>query len=126
MTSTALIKKEMRESLPAFLIVTLVFAGVSVLLLRIIAQHSPPYYSFITQALRNGRSVGAHALFHRYESPDIGIWLICLSIILGVSLGIIHFWIPQFTKTWAFLLHRSTSQAVILMTKFLTAALIFI
>ena len=36
-------------------------------------------------------------------------------------LGVRHFWIPHFTKTWSFLLHRSVSRQTILGAK-LTAA----
>ena len=48
-----------------------------------------------------------------------------ISISLGVGLGILHFWVPLLTRTWAFLLHRSISRTTILCSKLLCAALAF-
>jgi len=52
-----------------------------------------------------------------------GILIMVCSLVLGVGLGILHFWLPQLTRTWPFLIHRSTSKTTILSAK-PTAALI--
>jgi ABC-type transport system involved in multi-copper enzyme maturation permease subunit len=41
-------------------------------------------------------------------------------------LGIRHFWIPNFTKTWPFLLHRSVSRKTILAAKLTATSIAFV
>jgi hypothetical protein len=52
--------------------------------------------------------------------------LFCFSIGLGLVLGVRQFWIPHFTRTWPFLLHRSVSRKTILAAKLIAASIAFV
>jgi hypothetical protein len=56
---------------------------------------------------------------------EIGPWLFVLSIGLGLVLGIRQFWIPTFTRTWPFLLHRSVNRNTILAAKLTATSIAF-
>jgi hypothetical protein len=62
-----------------------------------------------------------------YPAPNVtGPWLLLSSIGLGLALGIRHFWIPHFTRTWPFLLHRSVSRKTILAAKLTATSIAFV
>lgn len=120
MRFSALLRKELRECLPWMLlaaIVLLVFGG---FFLRAETYYeSDRHYSRLSAG-----TVVDHYQLTFYPTLNLtGPWLFCLSIGLGLVLGIRQFWIPHFTRTWPFLLHRSVSRKTILTAK-LTAALV--
>ncbi len=62
-----------------------------------------------------------------YPIPNVtGPWLLLSSIGLGLALGVRHFWIPHFTRTWPFLLHRSVSRKTILAAKLTATSIAFV
>jgi hypothetical protein len=79
-------------------------------------------YSLVNNAVRNENF---YSRFEFSSSPirDMGPLLIFASILCGTMLGISQFWIPGFRRTWHFLLHRSASRTMILLSK-ITAAVI--
>ena len=119
----ALLRKELRESLPWILLAVILLLTAGVYMLRIEA-----YYSRDTQYLRRlspGASLDPSSLVHSSVLQVSALWLVFISIGLGLVLGVRHFGIPIFTRTWPFLLHRSTGKMTILAAK-LSAATIAI
>jgi hypothetical protein len=120
MRFSALLRKELRESLPWMLLLVIIFLAIGGFLLRAqVYYYGLPnwYYS----SLSPGNVVDTYQLTRSSPLQMIGPWLLITSIGLGLVLGVRHFWIPLFTKTWSFLLHRSVSRQTILGAK-LTAA----
>lgn len=115
----ALLRKEMRESLPYILIVTALLMGGGLFCIKIYQSSRPSFY----HPLPSGELVGIYRLTHHFHMNGTGILIMVCSLVLGVGLGILHFWLPQLTRTWPFLLHRSASKTGILSAK-LCAALI--
>jgi hypothetical protein len=119
----ALLRKELRESLPWLLLAGVVVLAVGLVVLRAESSYGSDnrwqYYDGMTP----GEPVNPFRLFRpgRLELP--GLWLAFTAPALGLILGVRHFWMPLFTRTWSFLLHRSATRATILGAK-LAAALI--
>ncbi|MDH4239327.1 MAG: hypothetical protein OEW48_07170 [Phycisphaerae bacterium] len=67
-----------------------------------------------------------YRLTHYSPLAITGIWLVITSIGLGLALGVRHFLIPLFTRTWPFLLHRSASRQMILGAKLTAATIAFV
>jgi hypothetical protein len=112
----ALLRKELRESLPwilAAVIALLVIGG----------------YSIRSQATRGkygwqlnvgpGQAVEPYRLLAPSVLQDSATLLLWVSIGLGLALGARHFGMPSLTRTWPFLLHRSTTRTAILLAKLL-------
>lgn len=116
----ALLRKELRESLPWILLAAIVFLAVGGLCLRAEVYHRDHnwYYS----RLSPGSAVEPYRLTRYSALQMTGSWLLVTSIGLGLALGVRHFWIPYFTRTWPFLLHRSVSRQTILGAKLAAAA----
>ena len=118
----ALLRKELRESLPWMLLAAIILLAIGGFSLRAQAYleqlNMNRYYSHLSPG-----SVAEPYWFTRY-SPlrAISLWLFFTSIGLGVALGVRHFWIPYFTRTWPFLLHRSVSRQTTLWAKLAAAA----
>jgi hypothetical protein len=121
MRFSALLKKEMRECLPWMLLAAIVFLALGVFFQRVEAQYDYPnwYYS----RLSPGTIVEPHLFTYNSKFGMTGALLLLSSIGLGLVLSVRHFWIPNFTRTWPFLLHRSVSRNTILTAK-LTATMI--
>jgi hypothetical protein len=68
-----------------------------------------------------GNEVDSYQLIRYSPLKFTGPWLLITSIGLGLVLAVRHFWIPLFTKTWAFLIHRSVSRQTILGAKLAAA-----
>ncbi len=120
MRFSTLLRKELRECLPWMLLAAIAFLAVGGFFLR-----AEAYYENIRHysRLSPGTAVDHYRLTYYSILNVTGPWLFCLSIGLGLVLGIRQFWIPNFTRTWPFLLHRSVSRKTILAAK-LTATLI--
>lgn len=119
----ALLKKELRESLPWILLSLVLLLTVCAYMLRMEA-----YYGRHTRYLSRlspGTTINPSTFAHYSVLQVSAVWLLIISIGLGLVLGARHFGIPFFTRTWPFLLHRSTGRMTILAAK-LTAATISI
>ena len=119
----ALLRKELRESLPWLLLAGLLLLGVGLMALRAQAHTARLDYWAPSRGLVPGETVDPHRLVRSGRLKLPGLWLALAAPALGLILGIRHFWMPLFTRTWSFLLHRSTARITILAAK-LTAALI--
>lgn len=75
--------------------------------------------------LQPGEQIQPYQLTRHSALSGPSSWLFVLSIGLGLALGVVHFWIPHFTRTWHFLLHRSLGRMSILGAKLTAAAIGF-
>ena len=120
MRFSALLRKELRECLPWMLLAAIAFLALGGFFLRAEAYYGGyRYYS----RLSPGTAVDYYRFTYYSILEVTGSLLLLSSIGLGLVLGIRHFWIPNFTRTWPFLLHRSVSRKTILAAK-LTAGMI--
>ncbi|NIP26251.1 MAG: hypothetical protein GWN67_18125 [Phycisphaerae bacterium] len=121
MRFSALLKKELRESLPWMLLAAIILLAIGGFLLRVQAYYGLSSRSY--SSLLAGNEVDSYQLIRYSPLKFTGPWLLVTSIGLGLALGVRHFWITLFTKTWAFLIHRSVSRQTILGAKLAAATL---
>lgn len=131
----ALLRKELRECLPWMLLAAvffLVFGG-----LNLWSQTQQSHWAYRYPVFSPGTDI---ALYKFTRDPDITIYtfikspivsgagamLFLTSIGLGLILGVRQFWMPGFTKTWGFELHRSVKRTMILWGKFAAAGISFV
>ena len=114
-----LVRKELRESLPWLLLAGFALFVVGAFLLRAEIQFERANWGY--SRLSPGTTVETHWLLTYSVLTGPAVWLYCVSLALGLVLAVVQFWLPRFTRTWPFLLHRSTDRSVILAAK-LTAA----
>jgi hypothetical protein len=121
----ALLKKELRECLPWLILALIIFAVFGTLLLQ--AQ------VHVAQARNRWSAAPGRQLYSYYltffgQTPTsyIGPLLFFTSIGMGLVLGARQFWMPTFSKTWAFTIHRSASRAMIPLIKFTAAIIAFV
>jgi len=120
----ALLRKELRESLPWILLSATAFLAIGSLLLReAIVYHR---YDFYISSFSRRSAIDTYWFTQHPPISPTGSALFVISIGLGLSLGIRQFLVPHFTGTWPFLIHRSTGKKTILSAKFTAAALGFI
>jgi hypothetical protein len=122
MRFSALLYKELRECLPWLLLAAIVFIAASSIILRMEILNE----SFINHRLSRfspGNTIGYYEFTYYPNIKEAGIWLFLLSIGLGLVLGVRQFWLPNFTRTWPFLLHRSVRRETILAAKLIAAIL---
>ncbi len=119
MRFTALLRKELRESLPWILmavIALLVLGG-----FRIRMEASYGMYENRFSHFGPDQIWDPYQLLVQSVLGDSAVLLICVSAGLGFALGARHFGFPLFTKTWPFLLHRSVTRMTILAAKLVVA-----
>jgi hypothetical protein len=117
-----LLQKEFWESLPWILLAAILFFAVGGVYVRGEVNRADRNWRY--HRLSPGSIVSYYEFTHYSQLDAVGLWLLLLiSPGLGLALGIRHFWIPHFTRTWPFLLHRSTNRKTILCAK-LSAAII--
>ncbi|MHC4086258.1 MAG: hypothetical protein ACYSWZ_09035 [Planctomycetota bacterium] len=119
MRFSALLRKELRESLPWMLLAAIILLAIGGFTLR--GQTYFRQFNWVRSPFEPGTVVDTYRLTHYSPLAITGIWLLITSIGLGLVLGVRHFWIPLFTKTWAFLIHRSVSRQTILGAKLAAA-----
>ena len=119
MRFSTLLRKELRECLPWMLLAALVFLAFGGFFLRALAYDQRDYRYYPNFSA--GTLVEPGRLTQHTPLLLTGSCLFCSSLGLGLILGVRHFWIPHFTRTWPFLLHRSADRKTILAGK-LTAA----
>lgn len=116
-----LLRKELRESLPWILLAAIALLVIGVIALRIEMRMGAGNWDNSSFSL--GAPVHA-SRFVRWSPLHLSSpWLFVVSIALGLTLGVRHFWMPHFTRTWPFLLHRSADRITILAAKLTAAAI---
>jgi hypothetical protein len=124
MRFTVLVRKEFRESLPWLILAAIVFFAFGGFCLREKAYQVDRNWDYSN--LSPGSMVEPYWLTRSSPLAATGTWLLLTSIGLGLTLGIRHFWMPYFTGTWPFLLHRSVDRKAILAAKLTVAAIAFV
>jgi ABC-type transport system involved in multi-copper enzyme maturation permease subunit len=119
----ALMRKEMREILPWVILAVIVFTLVGAFVMKSEMNH--PRAHFYLDQIKAGEAVSPYRMFNHSVLTVNGAWLFMISLAMGIALAVRQFWIPFFTKTWQFELHRSVSRSTILFAKMLTAAIGF-
>ncbi len=119
----AIYKKEMREALPWILAAIAIF-GFTVTLASM-SGHLQWYYSDNWY-----KTEGSPIQISRFtiQSPvsAIGPMFFITSLGLGLALGVRQFWMPKFSKTWAFTLHRSIRREGVFFAKLAASVMAFI
>lgn len=119
-----LMRKELRESLPWILLVGIGLLAVGGLMLRMETRMDRHGWRY--SQLSPGAPVSTYQLTRHSALTLPGVWLLVASIGLGLALGVRHFWMPHFTRTWPFLLHRSVPRISILGAKLAAAVVGFV
>ena len=124
MRFSTLLRKELRECLPWMLLAAIAFLSLGGFFLRAEAYDRSHYWRY--SRISPGTTVSHYDLTYYPILKGTGPWLFFLSIGLGLVLGVRQFWIPHFTRTWPFLLHRSVSRKTILAAKLIAASIAFV
>lgn len=120
----ALLRKELRESLPWLLLAAIVLLAIGGFLLRQAQTYG--WYDWSARDFSSNSITRTYGLYYRRSPLQLtGPVLLLTSIGLGLVLGVRHFWIPYFTRTWPFLIHRSVSRSTIFWAKLAAAAIGF-
>lgn len=123
----ALVRKELHECIPWILLAVITFLAVGGFFFRQIHQeHSDSLYRFYCDGFTSGPNLRLGYWTRPSSLQLTGPVLLLTSIALGLVLGVRHFWIPHFTRTWPFLLHHSVSRVTIFLAKLAAAAVGFI
>ena len=124
MRFSALLRKELRECLPWMLLAAIAFLAIGGFFLHVDAYDKSLYWRY---SRMSPGTIISHYSMTFYPIPNVtGPWLLLSSIVLGLALGVRHFWIPHFTRTWPFLLHRSVSRKTILAAKLTATSIAFV
>jgi hypothetical protein len=122
-----LLKKELREALPWFLLAAVVLAFFGSISMRAYSRDWRERYEVWYQGpSQQNPDLNIYQLRARPFLRDSAMLLFCTSIGLGVILAARQFLIPIFLKTWAFTIHRSMSRSAILLAKFTSAIIALI
>ncbi len=120
----ALVKNELKTVLPWILLSFIVIVGVGMLVLFFESQQWDEYHMY--QIEESGQSLSGWELHLRSPLSSMGPVLLTVALAFGVIIGVWHFWLPFFMKTWGFTLHRSASRLGILSSKLTAAILAFL
>ncbi len=118
----ALIRKEFREALPWLALAAvamLIFGGLA---LQTLSLNADRYY-YIYQN-ETGKVIDSYQLIRRSPLTAFSPLLVLVSCGLGLALAGRQFWMPNFTRTWAFTLHRSVRRSTVLTAKLLCALIV--
>ena len=125
MRFSALLRKELRESLPWMLLAAIVFLAIGGFSIRQAQLHGR--YDFSERYFSSRPAIETYGLQQRRSPLQlIGPVLLLTSLGLGLVLGVRHFWFPYFTRTWPFLIHRSVKRTTIFWAKFAAAIISFL
>lgn len=120
MRFAALFGKEFRECLPWMLLVAIVLLAFGGFTLRAQVIYDPTW-QWNHAYNQPGEPMNPYSLVF-FHLPGLSLLLFFSAIGLGLILGVRHFWIPNFTRTWPFLLHRSVSRSTVLAAKLSAAS----
>jgi hypothetical protein len=118
-----LLKRELRESVPWIILAVLLLLTIGWPIIRLTAINQTQGLYGVTT---NGSVIDAYRIFRTDIMYESAIWMFFISIGLGIVLGIRHFWMPGFTGTWQFLVHRSVTRGAILSAKLIAAAVLML
>ena len=119
-----LLKKELREAIPWIILAVISLLVISWFIMRLMA----PYFDqqYYHGMLSNGTIINEYMLLRTDILQGCAVLMFFISIGLGLVLGVRHFWMPGFTGTWQFLIHRSIKRSVIISAKLFAAAILML
>lgn len=117
-----LLKKELREAVPWIVLSVILLFVISWFLIRMTAIYLGPEYYY--GMLPGGKVIEQYMIFRPDIIQNPAVLMFFVSIGLGLVLGLRHFWMPGFTGTWQFLIHRSVTRQVIISVKLAVAAIL--
>lgn len=109
----ALLKKELREAVPWIILAVISLLVLSWLEIRAAIRGQKRWF---LSDITIGKTID---VFHSDIIQSSAPLMLYISILLGLALGIRHFWMPGFRGTWQFLIHRSVRRTTILFAKFM-------
>ena len=115
----ALLRKEFREVLPWLLLAAIAFGCMGGFVLESRIRQFARYPA--SWHFGSGRDLSTSSMIVTSHLSQVGVILLMASAALGIALGARQYWLPGFTRTWAFELHRSTSRRTILLAKVVAA-----
>jgi len=125
MRFSALLRKEFRECLPWMLLAAIILLAIGGFSLR--QAQLQGWYDWSERYFSSRSVTETYDLqYRRCPLQLIGPLLLLTSIGLGLVLGVRHFWIPSFTRTWPFLIHRSVDRTTIIWAKLAAAIISFL
>ena len=120
----ALLKKELREAVPWIILSLIILFVISWFIIRTMAVYRG--HEYYVGMLPNGKIIDQHMIFRTDVIQGPAVLMFFISIGLGLVLGFRHFWMPGFTGTWQFLIHRSITRPAIISAKLATTAIIML
>ncbi len=118
-----LLKKELRESMPWIVLAVLSLLTISWFIIR---MNPNAHVRWLYGAISNGSVIDEYMIFRPDIMLESAVLMFYISIGLGLVLGFRHFWMPGFTGTWQFLIHRSVTRRAILAAKLIAAAVVML
>jgi hypothetical protein len=115
MRFTTLVLKELGEN-AGIVLFGLILLAIGWL---IIHSNAEMYADFEMEGMETKAVLSQSATF-----GGMGFLLLFVSCVSGAAIGIQQFCYPEFSKTWAFLLHRSVRRSAIVLSKFLACFLL--
>ncbi len=125
MRFTALLKKELRECLPWLSTAAIIF----LLFGTVIFQERTQNKNYYSRWQPNpGSEIAAYEFRSSRLDPQVpvGPLLFVTSIGLGLSLAGRQFWMPGFSRTWSFTIHRSVGRMTVVTAKICAACICFV
>lgn len=120
----ALLKKELREAAGWIILSVILLFVISWFIIRLVAvYHGPEYYYGM---LPSGKVIDQYMIFRTDIIQGPAVLMFFVSIGLGLILGFRHFWMPGFTGTWQYLIHRSVTRSAIISAKLAAAAILML
>ncbi len=124
MKYVALMKKEMRENMMWGIFAAVVFTLLATFIMSLIFKTEQIFSSYNWNWKNESLNIVWWNMRFRNPFGAIGAWLFFISIGLGLILAVRQFWMPNFSRTQSFELHRPVNKGWILSAKLLSAMLI--
>lgn len=118
-----LFKKELRETAPWLILAVLLLSTLGWFMIHMKAYDQAKWWY---GPFSKGKVIDSYMLPRTDIMLESAVLMFFTSIGLGLSVGIRHFWVPGFTRTWQFLIHRSATRSVILSAKLIAAATVLL
>lgn len=118
-----LLKKEITEAIPWIIIaiMSLYLYGWFFVRMKLYDMRQGGY-----GILKNGEIINQYDILTNDILQGPAALMLFITIILGLVLAYIQFWMPGIRKTWQFMIHRSVSRSVIIASKLSVAAIMVI
>lgn len=121
----ALLKNDLKTAMPWILLVIVLVIFIALPMLKMYSNQEMRHPNRMNLPAP-GQEINQWSLFQYPALIILGPSLFIVSLALGIILGVRHFYVPFFTKTWQFTLHRSVTRLTVLSSKFTAATIAFV